>query len=125
PVSAAQVKKLFAKTPLYDVRWQRAAHALARDDEGIYYFVDRSRDEKDTDYRIYVGLRGKVSVYAAQLLASDGAGEIFQFGGSKLSVSTRDGKAEVRHGGTVRPLVYLDMNQHAELAYGALGAYSG
>lgn len=126
PVSATQVKRLFAKTPLNDVRWQRSAHVLARDEEGIYYFVDRPRDEKaEQDYRIYVGQRGKVSVYAAQLLASDAAGEIFQFGGSRISVSTRDGKAEIRHGEVVRPLIYLDMQRHASLAYGALGAYKG
>ena len=125
-VSAAQAKRLFAKTPVYDVRWQRVAHALARDEEGIYYFVDRLRNEKaEPDYRLYVGQRGKVSVYAAQLLASDAAGEIFQFGGSRLSVSARDGKAEIRHGETVRPLIFLDMERHASLAYGALGAYRG
>lgn len=125
PVSAAQAKRLFAKTPIYDVRWQRSAHAIARDDEGIYYYVDRARDEKVTDYRIYVGLRGKVSVYAAQLLASDAAGDIFQFGGSRLSVSAREGKTEIRHGSEVRPLIHLDIGQHASLAYGALGAYRG
>jgi len=126
PVSAAQAKRLFAKTPVYDVRWQRVAHALARDEEGIYYFVDRSRDEKgEPDYRLYVGQRGKVTAYAAQLLASDAAGDIFQFGGSRLSISNREGRAEIRHGETVRPLVHLDMERHASLAYGALGAYRG
>lgn len=125
-VSAAQAKRLFAKTPLHDVRWQRVAHALARDEEGIYYFVDRARDEKaEPDHRLYVGQRGRVSVYAAQLLASDAAGEIFQFGGSRLSISTRDGKAEIRHGEVIRPLIFLDMERHASLAYGALGAYRG
>lgn len=126
PVSAAQAGRLFAKTPVYDVRWQRAAHALARDEEGIYYFVDRQRDEKAApDYRLYVGQRGKVSAYAAQLLASDAAGEIFQFGGSRLSISTRAEKAEIRHGEVVRPLIYLDVQRHASLAYGELGAYRG
>lgn len=125
PVPAAESKRLIKAAKLRDTRWQRQGHGLARDEDGVYYYVDRSREKDSDDYRVYVGVRGKVTGYPATLMVSDAAGEIWSFGGSKLVLSERMRTAEVRTGEAVRPLIHLDLGEHARFIYTQLGAYQG
>ena len=90
-LDAKATRTFLSRAKLHDVRWRRQGHGLARDEEGVYYYVDRARlPEDSTDYRVYVGLKGRVTAYPAELLASDAQGEIFSFGGSKLMISPRN-----------------------------------
>jgi len=123
PVGAAETKRLIKSVKLRDTLWQRQGHGLARDEDGVYYYVDRAREKDTTDYRVYVGVRGKVTGYPAELLVSDAAGELWSFGGSKLMISERSQTAEVRTGESVRKLIHLQTGDHAHFIYTQLGAY--
>jgi hypothetical protein len=126
PVPAKQARGLLQRLPLREVRWQRRAWALARDEEGTYYYVDRARQPEDsTDFRVYVGTRGRVVGEAAELLASDADGEVFAFSGGKLRFAHRARQAELRAGGQKQPLTWLEVEAHAPLIYSQLGAYAG
>jgi hypothetical protein len=88
-LGAAKTRALLKKAKLYDIYWRRTSHALARDDEGRYYFVDRLRsvDESFTGYRgyrLFVGVRGKMKRQKLKDAINDPAGELFITNAGKL-----------------------------------------
>jgi hypothetical protein len=126
PVPAREAAAFLKRTPLYGVRWRRAGHALARDDEGTYYYVDRARVPEDsTDFRAYVGRRGRVVAEPAELLARDEDGELFALQAGTLRFSPGRKEAELSRGGEKRKLAFLQVEDHVQLLYTALGAYTG
>lgn len=81
-LGAAKTLALLKKAKLYDIYWRRTGHALARDDEGRYFYVDRLRsvDESWTGYRgyrLFVGVRGKMKRIKLKDAINDPAGELF------------------------------------------------
>ncbi len=126
PVPAAQAKKLLASIKLYDVRWQRQAHALARDDEGTWYLTDQARlPEDNEDFRLYLGEPGALKAFPAKALARDRAGEIFRAADGRLKIDHQTKSAEWIAGDARRPLTLLDLHPHASQIYGANGPWAG
>ncbi|MBX5481898.1 MAG: hypothetical protein IRZ16_08690 [Myxococcaceae bacterium] len=124
-LSDAAAKKLLARAKFYDVRWQRRAYALARDDEGNYFYVDQARTPEDNqDFHLYVGPTGALSGSAAEVLAHDGSGDVFRAGGGKLKL-TRAGEAEWIAGPGRTKLNWLPVEDHARFIYSQLGVYRG
>jgi len=73
---------LLKRAKVYDLYWTRKPHALARDDDGNYYYVDRLRSPGHTvrgyrGFRIFVGPRGKLKQVKMKNVISDVRGEIF------------------------------------------------
>ncbi len=126
PVKPAEAKKLLAKAKLYDVRWQRQAHLLARDDDGNWYLADQARlPEGNDDFRLYLGEPGDLRGYTAKALARDEAGELFRAADGKLKVDRRKNAAEWVLGEAKRPLTLLDLYQNVSQIYGSSGPYAG
>ena len=108
-------------TPL----WQHYAYALGRDEDGVYYYVDRAIDDEGGP-RLFVGTKGNVE--QKQLLDStiDADGGVLTTDGARLSIGLEGGQVsqmrwsldEVRV-----DLTPLDLWQNRSLIYAGLGAY--
>jgi TolB-like protein len=131
-VPSAEAKQLLARAQIFRPRWRRYAHALARDDEGRYFFVEGARGPdggpaKDRDYRLYVGTKGSLVARPVSDAISDEGGELFISPGAKLRFFRENGKlaAEWTEGRDKVRLVALDVEANANLIYRGLGIYRG
>jgi hypothetical protein len=120
-VAATYYAPPFIRTPL----------ALARDDEGNFFFVDGARDAgpRGLDYRLYAGPKGALA--RQELLGVDRQGDT-------VTLRTAKGRLRlVRTGADARPkadwladggrrmLVAMDPAEHEALVFGELGVYGG
>ncbi len=108
----------------------RRPYLLARDDRGIYYYVDVLRDRYGGgSHRVYVGKKGALKQLALTDVTSDSAGDVF---------STKTGDLRLVHtvaGGAEKPtaqwirgekksdLIYLDTYMNQPLIYRDFGLY--
>jgi hypothetical protein len=137
-VPAAEAKKLVEGTTLFQPRWQRRPHRLARDDNGIYYFVDCARDDSSgscsRDWRLYTGLRGQLKLQQMTNIVSDSVGQIFSTKGGELRLvlneegdKTNDGVKDKTlkwvNGKSVTQLVNVPIDDNARMIYTGLGVY--
>jgi hypothetical protein len=114
-------------------RWRRIPHALARDDEGTYWYVDGARGADGAavpgrpDYRLFMGRKGRL-VEVALLDAIDDGGLLLVTEAGRLEVKPegRDRSAAAWLTGAARkPLTWLEPSDHGPLIYGELGVYRG
>jgi hypothetical protein len=112
---------VFSKAP-----WNRRPYALARDNKGTYYFVDRLREPPDNKaFRLFAGPRGNLRLMKMTNVVSDSQGDIF---------STKKGELrlvlDLKHpiwaaGKTETDLVRLPLEGNHILIYTDLGVYAG
>jgi len=127
PVPEKEAQALLKKAKLYKTRWLRRGYGLARDDEGVYYYVDQAREPDDsTDFQLYIGEQGSLVAVDTRVLAHDREGDIFGASDGKLKLSRQKGEAEwIQTGGARRKLSYLAVEDYAQLIYAKLGVYQG
>ncbi len=115
-------KSQFLSTPvLY------RSYLLARDDRGIYYYVDMLRDQYGgAGHRVFVGKKGAMKQLPLTDVVSDSGGDVF---------STKTGDLRLVHGKDDKPtalwirgekkneLVWLDTYMNAPLVWRELGIY--
>jgi hypothetical protein len=129
----AELSRRLQRTAFLEPRWRRIPHALARDDEGTYFYVDGARGadgaatKATPDYRLYVGRKGRL---ARQELedALDDAGLLLVTAAGRLEVKRegRDGTAAAwLTANGRRPLTWLEPAEQGALIYGGLGVYPG
>ncbi len=131
-VPAAEAASILGHAELLQPRWRRYGHALARDDDGQYYYVDGARDAsgspaRDRDYRVFVGPKGKLAPRAVSDAIADPGGEVFLVAGGKLRFfkESNQSSAEWSDGNGRVKLTPLDIYVSAPLIYGTLGVYRG
>ena len=125
PVPADQAKAFLQRVALHPPLWQRQSHLLARDDNGIYYFVDELREEYGGNgYRVFVGQKGAMKEVPMKNVVSDSAGEIFATQNGDLKIVTGEkGKAYWKRGGKKEDLTVLEPTDNRYLIYSELGIY--
>jgi len=108
----------------------RVPHVLARDDSGVYYYVDRiAKTYGGKGYRVFVGKKGAMKQMALTDVASDSEGEIFstKTGDLRLvrnhSESGKDTMTWVK-GEKKLELVFLDTDVNSVLIFKDLGLYT-
>jgi hypothetical protein len=101
---------------------------LARDQKGIYYYVDALR-ESDYGLRLYVGRQGAMKLLKLKELVSDSEGDIFFTARGKLRIDgdyyARSRRATWIRGKRREELLVLPPGQNLELIYKKLGVYKG
>ena len=129
----AEVTRHLKTLRFLEPRWRRIPHALARDDEGTYYYVDGARGtdgaalKRHPDYRLLVGRKGQLAEVPLRE-ALDDTGLLLIAGSGRLEVKRegRDGMAAAWLTGTARkPLTWLEPSEQGALIYGDLGVYAG
>jgi hypothetical protein len=133
PVPAMEAKKILARAELLVPRWRRAAGLLARDDQGVYFYVDRRRkadgalDTKSPDWRLYVGRKGALALVELVDVVADDAGFVFVTSGGRF-VARRVGQkftAEWATSSARLGLTWLETSDYGPFIYGELGVYAG
>jgi len=123
PVDAA--KAVLQKASFMPPLWTRQAHTLARDEDGVYYFVDELRDEYGGNgFRVFVGQKGAMKELPMTNVVSDSAGEIFATKSGELKIVTSDdGKAYWKKGTKKIDLISLPLQDNRYVIYRELGIY--
>lgn len=133
PVARRSALKRLEAATFLEPRWRRIPHALARDDEGTYWYVDGARGADGAavagkpDYRLFTGRKGRLAEVAL-LDALDDGGLLLVTDAGRLEVKPqgRDGRAAAWLTGSARkPLTWLEPSDHGALIYGDLGVYRG
>jgi TolB-like protein len=132
PVPAAEAKRLLARAEFFAPRWRRIPHLLARDDQGVYFFVDGARKPdgdfaEPPDFRLYVGKKGAMARVELEDAIRDSGGLVFVTGGGRLVARQAGRKYAVEWAtGTTRiALTWLDPAEHGPLIYRELSVYAG
>ena len=122
----AEADALIASATFHAPLWRFRAFALARDDRGTYYYVDRQREPEDSlSFRLYAGPRGAVKPLKMVNVVSDSEGQIFSTKTGDLRLVLDRHEAAWVKGKTRTTLVPLPIEDNAPLIYGDLGAYMG
>lgn len=131
--AAAQKALLDAATFEMSPRKYRP-YALARDDKGRYYYVDRGYLEADRQkFRLFAGPKGDLKLQKMTNIVSDSQGDVFSTkSGSLRMILTKEpkesqwvvgaGKKETYSKLTIVP---IDFNQNVAMIYREFGIYAG
>jgi len=124
----AEARALLAAARFVEGPFGRQEYALARDDRGVYYYVDRGLGLTQ-DFRLFVGPRGALKLQKMKNVVRDSAGDVFasKTGTLRLILPREPSKQE---GSWVKgkkrvPLVVLPLRENEGLIYGDLGVYVG
>lgn len=115
---------VFAKTLR---RWR--PYALARDNTGVYYYVDRGYDEADPtgpkNFRLFVGPRGNLKQQKMTNVVSDSEGDIFSTKTGDLRLVLNRSESEWVVSGKSSKLLWVDPRQNLHMIFTDLGVYVG
>ena len=107
----------------------RVPHLLARDDSGVYYYVDRfAKIYGGKGYRVFVGRKGAMKPMPLTDVASDSAGEVFSTKSGDLRLvrnNDNDKQTMIWVKGEKRiELVFLDTDVNSIVIFKDLGLYT-
>jgi hypothetical protein len=126
PVPEAETQAMLASAHFFAVRWRYRAHALARDDRGTYYYVDRGREPEDNKtFRIFAGPKGAMKPLKMLNIVSDSQGEIFSTPAGELRLVLDRKETVWIHHNRRTVLSNLSVEDNHVLIYTDLGVYSG
>lgn len=125
-LKADEAKAFFGNATFLPPFWERNAKFLARDDDGVYYFVDMlSQEAGGNGYRVFIGQKGSMKEQAMTNVVSDSGGEIYATKSGNLKIIT-DNKASTAFwikGGKKTELTVLVPGDNRYLIYRGLGVY--
>jgi hypothetical protein len=107
----------------------RRPHLFARDDTGVYYYVDRlDSSHGGKGYRVFVGKKGAMKQLALTDVASDSAGQVFSTKTGDLRlVNTTDSETKPStkwvRGEKSTALLSLDLDVNSPVIFKDLGVY--
>lgn len=108
----------------------RRPHLLARDDMGIYYYVDNLAERHGgKGYRVFVGKRGAMKQLPLVDVAEDSAGAVFSTKTGDLRLISNFGGTETRKSSTWikgnkrTELIILDLDVNSPVIFKELGIY--
>ena len=126
-----KAKQVLGKSTFMSRAMVRRAHLLARDDSGVYYYVDALREQYGgKGFRLFVGKKGAMKPVPITDIASDTAGEVFSTKSGDLRLVTTTGDETARSSATwikgekKTQLVSLDVDANSPVIYRDLGVYT-
>lgn len=128
-LSGDKARTVLDSTPFLSDGIVRAPHLLARDDSGVYYYVDEIAELYGSKgYRVFVGRKGAMKPMPLVDVASDSAGEVFstKSGDLRLVRNNEDTKQKMTwvKGGKRTELVFLDTDDNSVVIFKDLGIYT-
>lgn len=126
PLPAAKAKALLAKATFLVPLWRHQAYALARDDRGNYYYVDRLREAYGgKGFRLWYGPRGAMKRLKMTNIVSDSEGDIFATRRGELRFILSKNTSTWVQGKQRKDLVNVPVVDNVRLIYAELGVYLG
>lgn len=127
-LSGDKAKAVLDKTAFLSSAIIRVPHLLARDDTGVYYYVDRiAKSYGGKGYRVFVGRKGAMKPMPLTDVASDSAGDVFstKSGDLRLVRNSENNKETMTwvRGEKRTELVFLDTDVNSALIFKDLGIY--
>jgi hypothetical protein len=126
PLPDEESRAMLEKARFFAPRWQHRAHALARDERGTYYYVDRLREPEDSkSFRIFAGLKGSIRRLKMVNVVSDSEGEVFATRSGDLRLVLARNEVTWVQGKKRTKLIPLPVEDNHVLIYTDLGVYTG
>jgi hypothetical protein len=126
PVGADETAKILESASFYGPLWKYRPYALARDDKGTYYYVDRPREpENNKAFRLFSGKRGSMKPLKMTNIVSDSLGDIFITKGGELRLVLDLKKPLWVEPKGKTELSKLPVEDNTIMIYSDLGVYSG
>ena len=125
PSDPKRAEEILKSGTFHSQRWKRRAYALARDNGGTYFYVDRPRKDETMDFRLWSGPRGAMKSLRMTNVVSDSAGDVFATKGGDLKLVLGKNEASWVQGKKAKDLILLPLAENAQLIYGDLGVYTG
>jgi hypothetical protein len=126
PVAADGAKALTAQAAFFAPLWRWRSYALARDERGTYFYVDRQREPADSrNFRLFSGPRGKLKQLDMINVVSDSVGEIFVTRAGKLWLIFGKDESFWIKGKSKKGLTNVPVEDNAALIHDEVGAYAG
>jgi hypothetical protein len=127
-LSGVRARAILDKSGFVTSAIVRVPHLLARDDSGVYYYVDRiAKLYGGKGYRVFVGKKGAMKQMPLTDIASDSAGDVFstKSGDLRLVRNSENNKHTMTwvKGEKRTELVYLDTDINSEVIFTDLGIY--
>lgn len=128
-LSGDKAKAILDKSAFVTSGIIRVPHLLARDDSGVYYYVDRiSKIYGGKGYRVFVGRKGALKQLPLTDVASDSAGEVFstKSGDLRLVRNSDNNKQTMTwvKGEKRSELVFLETDLNSVVIFKDLGLYT-
>ena len=129
-VPADRAKLLIGKLQFLSSAITRRAHLFARDDAGVYYYVDEvAKAYGGQGFRVFVGKKGAMKQLPLTDVARDTAGEVYstKSGDVRFVIDNDDSKKNTAYwikGAKKSPLSILDVDANSRIIWGELGVYS-
>ena len=126
-VAADRAKPLLEKMQFLTNAIAHRPHLLARDDAGIYYYVDvLSKANGGQGYRVFSGKKGAMKQLPLTDVATDSGGEVFSTKSGDVRISTDHSKDTVVwvKGEKRTTLSSLDVDANSRVIFKDLGIYS-
>ena len=124
PKAAGQ--ELMSKAKLLPSPRTREPYALARDDRGVYYYVDRGiPTDLRQSFRVWVGKKGELKLQKMKDIAADSEGEVFSTASGDLRFITGSSEYTWVQGSQHSKLTKLPVGANLSLIYNTLGMYNG
>jgi hypothetical protein len=123
---ASEASEVIARATFQPPLWQRLAMVLARDDDGVYYYVDELRKEAGgKGYRLFVGRKGAMKELTMTDVVVDKNGEIFttKTGSLKLAGDKAWWQTGKSAKATKTELIALELERNRYVIYRELGIY--
>ena len=125
-VAPDEAKKILDGAKFYKPRWKRQAYALARDNTGKYYYVDRAREpEGNKQFRLFAGVKGSLKLQKMTNVVSDSEGDIFATKTGELRLVLNKSETLWQRAGKQTKLIFLPVEDNHQLIYSELGVYTG
>jgi hypothetical protein len=122
----AERTAVLAQARFFAPRWKHRAYALARDNQGKYYYVDKVRLPEDSrSFRLFVGTKGSLKLQKMVNVVSDSEGDIFATKSGSLRLILDKHETTGVAGKKKTPLISLPVEDNVILIYTDLGAYTG
>ena len=119
-------KKIVSAGKFMKPLWKRRAYALARDNEGVYYYVDRAREpENSQDFRVFRGPKGAVKPQQMVNVVNDSEGDIFITKAGKLRLVLDKHETVWLTGAKQVKLTPIPIEDNHVMIYTNLGVYAG
>lgn len=129
-IAGDKAKEILDKWKFVTTSMIRKPYLIARDDRGVYYYVDVLRPVYGgSGHRVFVGKKGALKRMALTDVTSDSAGDVFstKTGDLRLVKTIADGKdkptAQWIRGEKKSELIYLDIYMNQPLIFRDLGLY--
>lgn len=129
PLDAEAARSLLGAAKVVAPLQTRAPYAMARDEHGNYYFVDRGNTpETEKNFRLFVGPKGNLKLQKMTNVVSDSEGEIFSTKtGSLRFILSKGERTETLwiQNAARKKLLQVKVDENLPLIYTELGVYAG